>query len=65
VLIGTGTSAVSCTLTNTREAAARLRRAYYGTENPDNLKLDSNRPAVMIISDSITSGVEAQGPAPQ
>ena len=60
VLIGTGMSAVHCTLTNTREAVARLRKAYYGTENPK--KLTTDRPAVMTISDSITTSSEAAKP---
>lgn len=63
VLVGTGVSAVQCTLTNTREAAARLRKAYYGTEDPDKLVEDKERPAIMIISDSITTSGEAAGNA--
>jgi len=64
VLIGTGISAVPCTLTNTREAAARLRRAYSGSDkdiDPDKMKL--TRPAILVISDSIASADEGTKPA--
>jgi len=63
VLIGTGVSAVQCTLTNTREAAARLRKAYYGTEDPAKLVVLEDKPAVIIISDSITTGADAASAA--
>jgi len=53
ILMGTGVSAVNCMLTNTHEAAARLRRAYYGTETPKKLGLD--RPAILIVSDSVSA----------
>jgi hypothetical protein len=45
-------------LTNTHEASARVRRAYFGTDKPKKLELD--RPAILIVSD----GVSASAPAP-
>jgi hypothetical protein len=63
VLIGTGVSAVQCTLTDTRGAADRLRKAYFGTDNPKKLVEDKDRPAILIISDSITTSTEAAADA--
>lgn len=63
ILIGTGVSAVNCTLTNTREAAARLRKAYWGTDNPKENTLA--KPITLTISDSVTSTVDAAHAAHQ
>lgn len=61
ILVGTGVSAVHCTLTNTREAASRLRKAYWGTDDPKANKLD--KPITLTISDSVTSTAEAANTA--
>ncbi len=59
ILIGTGVSAVNCTLTNTREAADRLRRAYWGDDKQH--KLD--KPITLTISDSVTDTAGAANAA--
>lgn len=61
ILVGTGVSSVNCTLTSTREAASRLRKAYWGTDDPKENKLD--KPVTLTISDSVTSVSEAANAA--
>lgn len=55
--MGTGVSAVQCALTNTHEAAARLRKAYWGTDDPKESTLA--KPITLTVSDSLTTSTAA------